>query len=89
MPRPSPRPSVRPSIHQFTLSDFLLNFREGQLLEEPQDHETILNILLQNPEELNLKEKPSGIRENKMFTLDMREIPIYIGLCFIFQIFNF
>ena len=54
----------------------LLNFREGQLLEEPQDHETILNILLQNPEELNLKEKPSGIRENKMFTLDMREIPI-------------
>ena len=46
------------------------------MLEEPQDHETILNILLQNPEELNLKEKPSGIRENKMFTLDMREIPI-------------
>ena len=40
------------------------------------DHETILNVLLQNPNELNLKEKPSAIRENKLFTLDMREIPI-------------
>ena len=40
------------------------------------DHETILNTLLQNPIELNLKEKPSAIRENKLFTLDMREIPI-------------
>jgi hypothetical protein len=40
------------------------------------DHVTILNILLQNPEELNLKEKPSAIRQNKMFTLDSREIPI-------------
>ena len=40
------------------------------------DHQTLLNILLQNPEELNLKRKPSAIRENKLFTLDMREIPI-------------
>ena len=40
------------------------------------DHQSILNILLQNPEDFNLKQKPSGIRENKMFTLDMREIPI-------------
>lgn len=45
------------------------------MLEET-DHETILNILLQNHKELNLKEKPSAIRENKLFTLDMREIPI-------------
>ncbi|RMX57773.1 hypothetical protein pdam_00006752 [Pocillopora damicornis] len=49
--------------------------REEQLLGET-DHETILNTLLQNPIELNLKEKPSAIRENKLFTLDMREIPI-------------
>ena len=40
------------------------------------DHETILNVLLQSPNELNLKEKPSAIREYKVFTLDMREIPI-------------
>lgn len=40
------------------------------------DHQSIINILLQNPEDFNLKQKPSGIRENKMFTLDMREIPI-------------
>jgi len=39
-------------------------------------HLTILNILLQNPEELDLKHKPSAIRENKIFTLDKREIPI-------------
>ena len=37
---------------------------------------TILNVLLQNPNELNLKEKSSAIRENKLFTLDMREILI-------------
>ena len=61
--------------HSSTLSDVLLNFRERQLLEE-SDHETILNILLQNPEELNLKEKLSAIRENKIFTPDMRVIPI-------------
>ena len=40
------------------------------------DHQTILSILLQNPEEMNLKTKPSAIRENKVFTLDMREISI-------------
>ena len=38
------------------------------------DHQTILNILLQNSKEMNLKTKPSAIRENKVFTLDMREI---------------
>ena len=43
---------------------------------EDLDHQTILNILLQNPEEMNLKIKPAGKRENKVFTLDMREIPI-------------
>ena len=44
-------------------------FWEGKMLEEC-DHETILNILLQNPEELNLKEKPSVAKENKISTLD-------------------
>lgn len=44
--------------------------------KDDADHLTILNILLQNPEELLLKHKPSAIRENKIFTLDMREIPI-------------
>ena len=39
------------------------------------DHQSWINIL-QNPEDFNVKQKPSGIRENKMFTLDMREIPI-------------
>ena len=39
------------------------------------DHQSWINIL-QNPQDFNVKQKPSGIRENKMFTLDMREIPI-------------
>ena len=34
----------------------------------------ILNILLNFPEELILKVKPSAIRENKVFTLDTRQI---------------
>lgn len=33
-------------------------------------------MLLQNPEELDLKHKPLAIRENKIVTLDKREIPI-------------
>ena len=40
------------------------------------DRCTILNILLDNPEELDLKHKPSAIREDKIFTLDQRVIPI-------------
>ena len=40
------------------------------------DHQSLINILLQNPEDFNLKQKPSGIRENRMFTLDKREIPM-------------
>ena len=40
------------------------------------DQVTILNILLQNPEELSLKEKPSAIRANKMFSIESRKIPI-------------
>lgn len=40
------------------------------------DHLTILSILLHNPEEMDLKRKPSAIRENKLFSLDMQEIPI-------------
>ena len=39
------------------------------------DHCTILNILLDNPEELDLKHKPSAIREDKIFTLNQRVIP--------------
>ena len=34
----------------------------------------ILNILLNFPEELNLKVKPSAIRENKVFTLHARQV---------------
>lgn len=41
-----------------------------------ENHLTILNVLLQHPEELELKHKPSGIRENKMFTLDARNVSI-------------
>ena len=40
------------------------------------DHQSLINILLQNPRDFNLKQKPSGLRENKMFTLDKREIPM-------------
>lgn len=40
------------------------------------DHFTILNIVLDNPEELDLNHKPSAIREDKIFTLDQRVIPI-------------
>ena len=43
---------------------------------EDMDHCTILNILLDNPEDLDLKHKPSAIREDKIFTLDQRVIPI-------------
>jgi len=50
--------------------------RAKALQKDDADHLTILNILLQNPEELDLKHKPSAIRENKIFTLDKREIPI-------------
>ena len=53
-------------------------FSKSESLEniDDADHFTILNILLEHPEELNLKHKPSAIRENQMFTLDAREIPI-------------
>lgn len=44
--------------------------------KDDADHLTILSILVQNPEELQLKQKPSAIRENKIFTLDMQETPI-------------
>ena len=35
------------------------------------DHQSLINILLQNPEHFNLKQKPSGIPENKMFTMEI------------------
>lgn len=50
------------------------NDREN--IHAEQDHQTILNTLLDNPEEFNLKHKPSGIRDDQMFTLDMREVSI-------------
>lgn len=31
---------------------------------------------MQNSEEMDLKRKPLAIRENKLFSLDMQEIPI-------------
>jgi len=40
------------------------------------DHQSLINILLQNPQDFKLKQKPSGIRDNEMFTSDMREIQI-------------
>ena len=64
-----------------TISFFYFR-QEGKFVssgKDDADHLTILNILLQNPEEFQLKQKPSAIREireNKIFTLDMREIPV-------------
>ena len=52
------------------------NVNENSENINSDNHLTILNILLQNPEELDLKHKPSGIRENKMFTLDARSVSI-------------
>lgn len=40
------------------------------------DRCTILNILLDIPEELDLKHKPPAIGEDNIFTLDQRVIPI-------------
>ena len=34
----------------------------------------IINVLLNNPEELEFKQKPSAIREDRVFTLDSRKI---------------
>ena len=47
-----------------------------KVIDDTSDHQTILNILLHKPEELELKRKPSGIRENKIFTLDIRKISL-------------
>lgn len=44
--------------------------------DQEQDYQTIMNILLQNPEELDLKHKPSAIRDDNMFTLDRRTVSI-------------
>eukprot|EP00795_Rhopilema_esculentum_P007892 gene7892-13777_t len=43
--------------------------------------EVILNILLENPEEMNLGKKTTAVRENKAFTLDAREISIASAEC--------
>ena len=57
------------------------NQDENKENEEYGNTEVILNILLNNPEELNLKGKPSAIRENKIFTLDQRKISISSAQC--------
>lgn len=62
----------------FTISFFYFR-QEGKFVSSGKhdaDHLTILNILLQNPKEFQLLQKPSEIRENKIFTLDMQEIPV-------------
>lgn len=70
------------SAKKSTRNQFHLGNNENVYFANPEhdltvsDHKTILNVLLQNPEDFELKEKPSAIRENKMFTLDMRKIPI-------------
>jgi hypothetical protein len=76
--------SLRRSRFSFGVVNFFFHFRVKKepdvidktppVIDETSDHQTILNILLHKPEELELK--PSGIRENKMFTLDMRKISI-------------
>lgn len=62
----------------FTISFFYFR-QEGKFVSSGKhdaDNLTILNILLQNPKEFQLKQKPSEICENKIFTLDMQEIPV-------------
>ena len=44
--------------------------------DQEQDYQTIMNILLQYPEELDLEHKPSAIRDDNMFTLDRRTVSI-------------
>ena len=36
----------------------------------------ILNILLKNPQDFELKSKPSGIRDNRVFTLNKNIVPV-------------
>ena len=38
--------------------------------------QTILNILLKNPQDFELKSKPSGIRDNRVFTLNKNIVPV-------------
>lgn len=61
-----------------TISFFYFR-KEGKFVssgKDDADHLTVLNILLQNPEELQLNYNPFVIQENKIFILDMQEIPI-------------
>ena len=60
-------------------SDVLLSFGKGQLLEESQDQETILNIFsfftIPRNSPYIVKENPSAIKKKKTFSLDRMEIP--------------
>ena len=38
--------------------------------------QTILNILLKNPQDFELKSKPCGIRDNRVFTLNKNIVPV-------------
>ena len=46
----------------------------GNLDDNFEKSEVIINVLLNNPEELEFKQKPSAIREDRVFTLDSRKI---------------
>ena len=48
--------------------------------ECPTDNLALLNILLSNPEELEYKYKPSGIRRNFFCTLNSEKIPVSSAL---------
>ena len=60
------------------------NIDHKENIEEVEKADMILNILLNFPEELNLKVKPSAIQEYKVFTLDERSQPVLKtrGICF-------
>ena len=46
------------------------------LVAENLDGTTVLSILLTNPEEIELLEKPSAIRTDKVFTLNTNNVSI-------------
>ena len=50
--------------------------KENMERDDTEKADVMLNILLNNPEEIQQKLKPSGIRINACFTLDMREISV-------------
>ena len=49
---------------------------EDNLQETYDNGEAILNLILTNPEEMDLRKKPSGIRHSTAFTLNRQTVPI-------------